>query len=96
MRIGDVLRTPTDSFRIVRDVRFNANGFLTMVDFTIKHCSWTGRCYTCCNRSDLRSRGFRPTGKRKRLTSRLDKRIARHMLDHRLVELDCCDVKGID
>ncbi len=91
---GDILAEGS-SLRVVREVRHGENGRVS-VTFTIKHCSWTTRCYTVLTHSDLKTRGFRPTGKRVRLTGKLDAEIERNFGVHiRETTLHCCDVEGI-
>lgn len=99
VRVGDVLKDAVGNLRVVREAR-HYGGRLYGVTFTIAHCSWTGRCYTILNATDLRQRGFRPVGVRRRLNTKLDRQIAdaiaRNDLAHRNGRaLRCCDVEGI-
>lgn len=89
--VGDILMEG-DTPRVVRSVSHTGR---TSVTFTIRHCSWTTRCYTVLNESDLRTRRFRPTGKRKRLDAPIDRAI-REAIDKREIKMHCCDVDGID
>lgn len=103
LEVGDVLRTPTGDLRVVRLASHHiitSGGrrphWRSSVCLTIKHCSWTTRCYTVLNSADLKTRGFRPTGKRVRLQSRLDAEIRRNFgVDKKDITLHCCDVEGI-
>lgn len=102
IRKGDILETPSRQQRIVRNVKHYQHNYgahkgaiRTAVCFTIKHCSWTGRCYTVLSGTDLVQRGFRPTGKRKRLQSKIDKLIDLELDRRGKPELGCCGVKGI-
>lgn len=94
---GDILKDACGNLRVVRKASYGKSGLTTYVYLSIKHCSWTGRCYTCLCYSDLKIRGFRPIGRRKKLTSRMDKRIARDLeYKNRFDQkTDCCDVKGV-
>lgn len=95
VRVGDVLVSGRGTRRVVRDVHHA--GPHVFVTFTIRRCSWTGRCTTVYNRSDLRTFGYRPTGERVRLRSRVDLEIARNIKNHRREQqtLDCCEVRGV-
>lgn len=98
IKVGDVLRTHNGNFRIVRKVyRRHGDKFLGSVTFTIQQCSWTGRCYTIVNRSDLKQRKFSPTGVRVTKMTTMDKRINRDIIEDRPrgTRLSCCDVRGI-
>lgn len=103
IRVGDVLVTPTGDLRVVRAVvkRPPYRPGLpprVVVQLLTRHCSWTRRCSTTINGCDLGQRGFRPTGKRKRLTSRMDRRIARDLANPHRPEhqrLSCCAVEGL-
>jgi hypothetical protein len=90
---GDVLRTPTGVLRVVRRVRYK-RGVVSSCSFTIRHCSWTGACYTIKQRSELF--GWSPTGKRVSLRRRIDRDVA-HDLGKPGKErrLTCCSVEGI-
>lgn len=93
IRIGDVLRSGGGSLRVVRDVKHFADG-KTFVHLVIKHCSWTGRCYTVLQGTDLNYMGYRRTGKRVRLRSKLDAKIAEACRSVPIT-LTCCDVEGL-
>lgn len=99
LQIGDVLRAGRRSLRVVRHLsRYKSGpkkGLLRSVTLTIKHCSWTGRCTTTLTYTDLWQRGFRPTGARRRLRSKLDRLIADDAGNKHTRHLDCCDVRGI-
>jgi hypothetical protein len=96
IRVGDVLRSRGGLLRIVRAVEHR--GTKTVVTFSIKHCSWTGRCYTVYFHNDLKSMGYEPTGKRVRLRSQLDKLVRDEIVNHYRpgdIRVKCCDVEGI-
>lgn len=94
--VGDILRDCNGTERIVRKCSEGKSGLTTHVYFSILHCSWTHRCYTCMNYTDLKMRGFRPVGKKK-LNGKIDKKIANDLLyENRFSQkLACCDVSGI-
>jgi hypothetical protein len=95
IRKGDVLASGS-TLRVVRSVHHTERH--TYVFFTIKRCSWTRRCYTVLTQHDLKDRGFRATGKRVRLRSKMDREIEAEINEHRQssdVVLRCCDVEGI-
>jgi hypothetical protein len=94
VKIGSVLRSRSGLLRVVRDLRRRGDR-LHSVSFTIKHCSWTHRCTTTLTYNDLSYMGFRPTGKRRRLRTELDRMIALDCLPGHPGPLDCCDVTGI-
>lgn len=104
LRVGDVL-TNGRSYRVVREVsrwhRVNrrtvaGEGPLKCVAFTIKHCSWTGRCYTILCASDLLQRGFRPAGVRVKLDKPWDAAILHEITKcAEPASLRCCDVRGV-
>lgn len=89
IRVGDVLVSGSGVERVVR-----ARTAKT-VAFAIRRCSWTGRCYTIYTLNDLRTFGFRPTGRRLRLRRKLDRAIARCIRHSDRERLTCCDVKGV-
>ena len=96
VKVGDVLTNRNGrSQRIVRAVSFYTCGALSCVTFTIRHCSWTHRCYTVLTYVDILGRGMLPSKHNVKLKSRLDRKIAKDLLDHRIQKLDCCDVQGI-
>jgi hypothetical protein len=75
--VGSVLAEGSGAWRVVRAVSRYPNGDLYGVTFAIRHCSWTGRCYTVCHYSDLKQRGFRLLKvKPRRLRSEFDRKIA--------------------
>ena len=94
LRVGDVLISATGSYRVVRElVRSGAK--LRCVAFTIQHPSWTRRCYTILNSSDLLQRGFRPAGVRVKLSSRFDAVIEVEIRSSRRPLLGPEDVRGV-
>ena len=96
LKVGDVIYHGGDKLkpRVIRSLS-KKNGKLTSVTFTIKRCSWTHRCTTTYNRHDLTYLGFTKSRKKIPLKTKLDKKIQKEIDDHRLRQLDCCDVKGI-
>lgn len=103
IQVGDVLLERGEVPRVVRAVshfpandRFGRAGFVRGVTFTIKHCSWVKRCTTTLNRTDLKTRRFKPSGHRRQQPTLLDKLIALDLTkDSHNKRLDCCDVRGI-
>lgn len=97
--IGSVLAEGSGTWRVVRHLTRYSNGDLRSVDFTIRHCSWTGRCYTVVGYNDLIQRGFRMVRvKPRRLTSAMDRRIHEAIHEHaakRPYAATCCDVEGV-
>jgi hypothetical protein len=97
VRVGDVIRRFDGPFRIVREVTRYHNGELRSVTVVIRRCSWTGRCYTILNATDLRVLGYRPVRvKRRKLLSKMDRKI-RRAIDEPCTQksLTCCAVEGI-
>jgi hypothetical protein len=96
VKVGDVLVRGRNTPRVVRSVSRFKNGDLLCVHFAIRHCSWTHRCTTAVNYTDLRCLGYEPLGVNVPLNTALDKRIARDLLyENRFKpKLDCCDVRG--
>jgi hypothetical protein len=93
---GDVLRSGTGTLRIVRHVTPRC------VYFAIRHCSWTGRCYTIYFHNDLIQFNFKPTGKRVRLRKHIDKQIEQEIRRCTQkgkpvppAQVKCCDVDGV-
>lgn len=95
---GDILLEQGRSERVVRNAHYGKNGKLYSVTFTIKHCSWTGRCYTVLIRADLKTRRFAPTGKKYKAKTELDTKIKEEVnnsYNPPEIKLHCCDVKGV-
>lgn len=91
IKVGDILvegNTP----RVVRYVKHGTQR--TYVALSIRRCSWTTRCYTILTTSDLKTRRFRPTSKRQRLTKKIDRQIA-NAINETKIYLTCCDIEGI-
>jgi len=100
VRVGTVLLTNGGAPRVVRSVTRYSTGELASVTFVIKKCSWTHRCYTIYNYSDLKSFGYTLAPVKPRaLSTRMDRRIARDVNHPRSfgedMRLDCCDVRGL-
>lgn len=94
--VGDVL-TNGNIDRPVRELSRRPDGRLHTVAFAIKHCSWTGKCFTTYCWNDLICAGYGPTGVRVKLNKRIDKRIAANIRRRAgyLQTLDCCDVRDV-
>lgn len=99
--VGDVLKDANGTLRVVRSVAYRKQGRLAGrllgVAFAIKRCSWTGRCYTHVGFNDLAMRGFKPTGIRRKLLGKIDRKIAHDLeYDNRFKpQLTCCDIRGV-
>lgn len=97
IEVGDVLRARSGLLRVVRHVSKRQGG-VVWVYFTIKHCSWTRRCYTLYSMNDLIQRGFKPTGKKFPVgEDPFDNLILNEMafVGSDPPMLTCCDVEGI-
>jgi hypothetical protein len=95
---GSVLAEGSGTWRVVRSVSRYVNGDLRAVTFTIRHCSWTGRCYTILGYSDLIQRGFHMVRVQPRaLRSKFDRVIDRaiHQPCYEPYAARCCDVEGV-
>lgn len=96
--VGSVLAEGSGAWRVVREVCRYADGDLRSVTFTIRRCSWTGRCYTILGYTDLRMRGFRMVRVKPRaLRTKLDRTIRRaiHQPCYEPYAARCCDVEGV-
>jgi hypothetical protein len=96
IQVGDVLKNRSGTLRIVRAVHHSrvCDHIRTSVYFTIKHCSWTGRCYTILGGNDLVQNGYQPTGAKVKLRARFDRFIEEEFEMPNPI-LTCCDVRGI-
>jgi hypothetical protein len=97
VKVGDVIAKPHGQWRVVREVSRRPNGTLYCVYLAIRRCSWTGRCYTILNFTDLRTFKYRRiSGAAIRLKSRgIDAKIRRALHEPAGVKsLTCCDVIG--
>jgi len=90
---GDVLKTPSGDYRVVRGISRFDDGDLRSADFAIRRCSWTGRGLTTYNFTDLMKWEYvaaRAPGK-----SSLDKKL--HWDAHQKVamppKVTCCMAK---
>lgn len=98
--VGEIWRSPNGLLRIARVVRLSnrRNPNKMRVYFTIRHCSWTHRCYTLYTVAELLYNGYVNTHKKWRW---LPEDIALNDIIERNHELDrkkaltCCDVEGI-
>ena len=97
VRAGDILKAPNGLLRVVRKCSYSKRHPRAMVCFTIRHCSWTGRCYTSYDTGELKRMGYRPVKARYRLRSQLDWEIAENLKYKNRFDqtLHCCDVRGI-
>lgn len=99
LKIGDVVQRQNGQPRIVRKIWRHNDGTLSGIVVAIQRCSWTHRCYTILNHTDLRTFGYR---KLRKMRAALDADFDR-MFDaavhqpsaERPYVFDCCDVKGI-
>ena len=97
VQVGDVIAKPHGPWRVVREVSRNRNGSLYSVTLAIRRCSWTHRCYTILNFTDLRTFKYRRiAGASIRLKSRgIDAKIAKAIREPCTQKsLTCCDVIG--
>ena len=98
VRVGDVIAKPRGAWRVVREVSRRQDGTLYSVTLAIRRCSWTHRCYTVLNFTDLRTQRYRRiAGASIRLKSRgVDAQIARAIRESgaQKPSLTCCDVIG--
>ena len=99
LTVGDVLWAQGGDLRAVRSVTYRKSGHLLALCLVIRRCSWTGACYTTISRSDLRTRGFKPSGAKIDLGSKLDQQIAaefgRHGGPDGTRKLTCCYVDQV-
>lgn len=70
--VGDVFVENSGTMRVLRHMSVDRTGMLRFATFSIRHRSWTNRCYTVLDYSAMLTRGFRPTGARVRLDSAMD------------------------
>jgi len=99
---GDIIRSASGDLRVVRKASYwdkpyrnRPAGMLYGVYLLIRNCSWTGKCYTVINRSDLVSRKFEPTGLRWESDAAFKVLLEKEMGPNKPLALHCCDVKGI-
>lgn len=103
---GHVLRFPGDVLRVVRKVgryapkgRGSRGGTRLTVALAIRRPSWTGRCYTTYNGSDLKVLGVQLVpGVRVKLDREMDRRIGKAVHGHELwphYSLTAREVAGI-
>ena len=99
--VGDVISERGGPHRIVRHVVHRKNGLLIGLNLTIRHCSWTHRCYTAVMRNDLKNRGFRKVHnvrvelKRTGIDRQISRAIGQVGGPRKSFILTCCDVEGI-
>ncbi len=97
LQVGDVI-TNGGRYRIVRDLMRRRDGRLHCVALAIKRCSWTHRCYTILNATELRIFGYRRVpAKRRALKKKGDRLILAAMRQPSWEPkiLGCCDVEGV-
>jgi hypothetical protein len=100
--VGSVLKSPNGDLRPVRYLSAWPGTTKTKlsplrgthVAFSIRRCSWTGRCYTVYNLGELRGMGYTITGKTVRLDKPIDRKIAKD-IGKLYPVLSCCAVKGL-
>ena len=99
-RVGDVLRAPNGVLRIARKVsrpptpRYPVPERGVHIFFTIRHCSWTRRCYTLYCVAELMERGYVNTGINVKIRTRKDRAITK-CIERGGTEFRCCDVHGV-
>jgi hypothetical protein len=80
LKVGDILVTPSNDFRIVRDVSYcdlpekSYYGLLTTITFSIRKASWTRRATTTKSRNCI-AKWKKLEGVRAKLDSPLDKKL---------------------
>jgi len=95
LRAGDVIRTPSNDFRLVRRVTVRPSGNNALV-FAIRRCSWTRRPYTVAFCSANWLWKCQPVGKLKGKLTALDFVLQRDIEDRSDPRrLHCCDVRGL-
>jgi hypothetical protein len=92
---GDILRDSKGNLRVVRKVSYGLNGLPIYVSFTIKRCSWTRRPATTLIYTDLRIRGFVPTGSSVKRWTVLDQKLDKAIQDLECRNIYCWDVVGV-
>lgn len=97
LKVGDVIRKGDGPFRVVRELMRRRDGRLYSVSLTIRRCSWTHRCYTILNATDLRQQGYRQVRVRRRpLRKRIDRAILKAIHEPAWQKsLTCCDVESV-
>jgi hypothetical protein len=101
VRQGDVLKWPSGTMRVVRVL--HDHGVTNRYEdprkvfcyFTIKHCSWTHRCYTLYNLGELHGMGVRNTGMNIKFKTRFDERLVEEMENSGQRTIKCCAVRGM-
>ena len=96
-KVGDVVRSPSGLLRIVRAVSPSKQPHRYRVDFTIQHCSWTGRAVTTYSWAELKRQGYTLTRTKVPLKGKFDRLFAEDcgFPDKNAMNFTCCDVKGI-
>ena len=99
LKVGDVVRAPDGSLRVVRYVQHYSRESIckTTVGFIIRRCSWTRRCYTIYTGGDLATMGYKPTRAKARLAKDFDQRVFdeithKHGTEHTIT---CAELRGI-
>jgi len=100
LKVGDVLISPTGSWRVVRAVSYwsednwcaTRRGLLQSVTLSIKRCSWTGRAFTLKIRSDL-ARWQKLEGARAKLSTEADRKLLEDIRKYTTNHFTCCTVK---
>ncbi len=92
IKVGDVLKSGSGLLRVVREVHHytvTKGGrdphLRSYVTFTIRCCSWTGRCTTTLITSDLVTLGYRPTRAKVKLNKKIDRAIRRELTGRTII-----------
>lgn len=96
VQAGDVLRTRSGDFRLVRDVLRHKDRLY--ISFAIRRCSWTKRPYTVYVSGDTYLRQMTWVGKYRGKLTALDRRIQREINDvsgRRRCGVTCCQARGL-
>lgn len=98
--VGDVLKTPSGDYRVVREVGTGPTRGLFpdkpyYFAFAIRRCSWTGKAYTIMCRSQLYD--WERVGLRIKLDSELDEQFVDDLncASNVPTVLTCCHVRGV-
>lgn len=99
-KVGEIWRAPNGLLRIARCVHVSnpRNPNRIRIYFTIRHCSWTHRCYTLYSVAELLYHGYVNTHKKWRWLPEdiiLNDIIERNHQLPRDEAMTCCDVEGI-
>ena len=90
---GDVLKTPSGDYRVIRKLSRYPDGDLRSAYFAIRRCSWTKRGYTVKQASELF--GWEFVAARDLPKTRLDLALASCIIHHNGPQISCCDVESL-